>query len=102
MGQNSKLLTATKDMQMAYESHRANIFDTTNPGEICSKLCSLLHINIYIFENAKFLGAENSNISAIYPSSRNRCIPMVHWTEVRSRFFKVDPSSPPKLLGRFE
>ena len=82
---NFKLLTATKDMQSAYESHRANIFDTTNPGEICSKLSSLLHINIFIFKDSKTFGPENSNIMAIYPSGSSRCIPIVHWTEVNKK-----------------
>ena len=85
IGAISKLFTGTKDMQMAYKSHRATIYDSNNPGEICCKLSSLLHLNIFIFKDAKTFGADFSNIMALYPSNSNRCIPIIHWTEVNKR-----------------
>ena len=81
----SKLWTGTMDMQIAYKKHRANIYDTTNPGEICCKLSSLLHINIFVYQDSKTFGTDFSNILAIYPSGSNRCIPIVHLTNVNKR-----------------
>ena len=88
----SKFLKESK-IKKFFEKHKAEIFSHATPGHQLDMLSMRMEINIILLEDttfwSKFLvkifGQNFINVIELYPSSRAKCLPIVHYTEVNQK-----------------